>query len=207
MEIWLGQDSQITIDWAISDFKESRLLDCLETGSRKTTFVLLLCCSLGGSVFCLPCPQAAGCLCQQEECFHLWGRTSRWRLQWGPNIQTHLSSYFHVLSHMDINTHLYPLQALWISQIKNTIPASASCGGTGLLPPVTPVLQWVWVARAGAGPGKVSGNPISATPTPSSAVIILPSDSISCFRAVAQWHPYMCVIYSGLSLPVLLLTD
>lgn len=27
-----------------------------------------------------------------------------------PKIQSHLSSYFHVLSHMDINPHLYPLQ-------------------------------------------------------------------------------------------------
>lgn len=109
--------------------KEPRLLGWLETGARKTTFALLLCCSLGGSLLCLP---GQVCLCQQRERSSPWGRTSRWGLQWGPAPKHPTPP--ELLFPWDIIPHLYPLQALRMSQIKNTIMISASCGGTGFLP-------------------------------------------------------------------------
>lgn len=51
-------------------------------------------------------------MCQQDADEQPGGRNKEVEVAVGPypKIQSHLSSYFHVLSHVDINPHLYPLQ-------------------------------------------------------------------------------------------------
>lgn len=161
------------------------------TVARKRTFSLLLHCSLGGSVFCLPSQAAAGCLCQQDADEQPGGQEPGAGGCSGALPQDPIPPK--LLFPCAISRGHKPtfVPAPGGQKYKNIITASASCDVTGFLPSVSPVLHPVWVARAGAGPGKVSGSPVSATPTPSSAVIILPLDPISCSRAAAQCHPYM----------------